>query len=216
MKSNQILNSVLTVILVLCAIIITVLVVKRELFNNKYTPKVRTVQNWRTLVDDGHQIGTSNASVYIIEFTDYECPYCKILKKNIDSILVKYKDKVALIVYNFPLEIHSHAFDLALGGECAARQNKFKSYYDSVFNYSVKFEKLNLSHIAFSAGITDTASFMNCIESRTTFSIVNNDIEKGKEIDIEGTPTIIINGKLYEGSLTVKQLENAVIDALNN
>jgi len=215
MKISKKLNDIFTVILVLCAIIVTALVVKKEMFSNDSTVKIQTVNNWQSLITGGQLIGKKNAPVVIIEFTDFECPYCKTLSKNLYIILKRYNGEVALVVYNFPLNIHVHAYKLAVAGVCAAIQNRYEAYYNSIYDYQDRYKEMNLSDIARVAGIKDTMSFINCTQNKAIASIVNNEIEKGKQIKVEGTPTLIIDGKMIVGVQTISELDELIKNLLD-
>ena len=215
MNLRKNLNDIFTVILVVCAILVTIILVKREFFNDNNAEEVKIVENWKNLLNGGQLIGEKNAPVKIIEFTDYQCPYCKIMRENLETIMNRYKDKISLIVYNFPVKSHVYAYKLAVAGLCAAKQNKFDIFYKIIFKYQKEFNNLNINNITQLIGLKDSTSFINCVKDREIYRIVDNEIEEGRNIGIKGTPTIIINGKMFVGSRTVTQLDNIINEFLN-
>ncbi len=132
MKFEQRLNNFLTVILVICALIVTILVVRRELFlrRNDLSYQIVKINNWEILLRGGQIIGNRDAAVYIVEFFDYECPYCKEMEMVLKKLINKYKDRISLIRYNFPLPNHKYSYDAAIASLCASKQDKYENFHE--------------------------------------------------------------------------------------
>lgn len=91
--------------------------------------------NIPAVTKDDHVRGAKSPKVYLVEYSDFQCPYCKAFKPTIDQALNEYKDKIAVVYRHFPLEsIHPYARTLAEGSECANEQDKFWEYHDTVFS----------------------------------------------------------------------------------
>ena len=146
MQINKFLRNIFTVILIVCVILVSIAVIKHEFVDNNTIKNLRFVSNWEKLVKSGQLIGEKNAAIKIIEFTDFRCHYCRNKSISLTKLLKKYKDKISLIVYNFPLNNNRYSFELVLGGICASAQNKFKEYYDLIFKIS-KSKKYNWTEI---------------------------------------------------------------------
>lgn len=131
-SAHNTLNNIFTGILVLCALIITILILRKE-FANRPHLQMSKVENWKELLGQGHWLGPKEAAIYFIEFFDYECPPCRSQEHSLDAILSKYKNEVAIIRYNFPSKTHENAYKAAIAAECAAKQGRYDVYHGLLF-----------------------------------------------------------------------------------
>lgn len=131
--------------------------------------KKRQVSGWQQLVLNGQRSGPEGAPVQIVEFFDYECPFCKASEPALKAVRQKYPKKVAIIHENFPLtSIHPYAFKASIAAECARRQNpgKFMSYHNALFARQDQLGQFSYVQLAAQIGIADTASFHQCLEAK--------------------------------------------------
>jgi len=160
-------------------------------------------------------IGPSRAPVTIIEFSDFQCPYCRETATAIKNIQKKYPTDVRLVFKNFPLDgkcnpmlkgsPHPDGCFAAIASECAHKMGKFEPMYDrlmSATNYSPE----AMMGMAGELGL-DLNEFGFCLKSGPAQQEVFNDIADAMKLDIKGTPLLIINGRKYEGALSESQLE---------
>jgi protein-disulfide isomerase len=122
MKPKDKISVTFTGVLVCCALVITGLIVKQEFFPPEPKPQVRQVENWQQLELRGTRTGPEAAPVQIIEFFDYQCPFCKQVQPSVQAVAEKYPDKVSVIYEHNPLGGHEYAFEAAIAAECAGRQ----------------------------------------------------------------------------------------------
>lgn len=205
----------LSSILVLCALFVVGLLVHRYFFSSKPKPKMqkRTIEDWKTLSFNGQRIGPKDAPVQIVEFFDYQCPYCKSVQPVVKAIHKKYPKKVAIIHENFPLKIHQNAFEAAIAAECARRQKStsFMAYHDSLFAHQDNLGQDDFYQtIAVKVGISDIAAFEQCLDNKATESIVKRGIQLADSLNIHAIPTFLINGTLVSGALSKQQLNTLV------
>lgn len=208
-------SNVFSGILVLCAIIITGFVIRQEMFPPEPQPAIQqVVENWQQLDLNGQQIGSDNAPVQIVEFFDYQCPFCKSVQPSVKAVQQKYPDKVSVFYEHFPLSGHEHAFSAAVAAECAAKQNKFSQFHDLLFSTQDQIGKISFDSLANEADVTNIASFNECIEAEQTAPIVESGLDLARELGVDAIPAFIINGKLITGALSEQRLEGLVKNAL--
>jgi protein-disulfide isomerase len=164
-------------------------------------------QNTQTQVydvsaDDDPFIGDINAPVTIIEFSDFECPFCtRFYKNTLPQLKKDYIDtgKARLVYRDFPLGFHSNAQKSAEAAECADDQNKFSEMHDKLFDEGVSGGVTSFKQFAKDLGL-NTAEFDNCLDSGKYSEEVQKDLEDGQSLGVSGTPTFFINGKKLVGA----------------
>ncbi|HEX6937934.1 MAG TPA: thioredoxin domain-containing protein [Longimicrobiales bacterium] len=209
MKERDRLASAGTVVLAVCALVITGLVVRREL----YTPPARVavprlLDDWSELTARGHWLGPPDARVKIVEFSDFQCPFCAQIQPVLRELREKYSDEVAIVYRHLPLEsIHPFAYSAALAAECAAAQARFERFKDALFENQALIGTVPYDSIARLAGVADLARFRDCVESEEFAGNVDADVETARAAGLTGTPSIIIGGYLLPGTPSFAELE---------
>ncbi|MCB0723791.1 MAG: thioredoxin domain-containing protein [Ignavibacteriae bacterium] len=154
---------------------------------------------------DGSAVdGNPDAKVTIVEFSDFECPACKLLASNMKPIMLEYGDRVSLHFMNYPLdksinknltnEIHQNAGIAAIAGVCAQDQGKFWDFYYTLYENQTKINRDFIIATAQELGL-DMNKFNDCLESDPARDRVLREIDLAKEYGITGTPTLFINGR---------------------
>ncbi|MFA3782620.1 DsbA family protein [Melioribacteraceae bacterium 4301-Me] len=207
-------DNIFTGILVICALIVTFLLLKKEFFTNERTTNVSNIANWQKLITYDKKIGTSSSKVYLIEFFDYECPYCNTLEATLDTIRLKYNNKIKIIRYHFPLSIHPLAYRAAVASECASMQGYFDKYHKELMRNQYKLNSINFTELAKQIGIKDIGKFQKCIDYEETADVIAKDVSIAKEYKITGTPTLIINNKMISGVADSKVIEKIIEEFL--
>ena len=159
-------------------------------------------------------LGSANAPVTIVEFSDFDCPFCTRFATQTAPLLRRhYGDRVRWVFVNLPLQsIHPRAYDAALAGECAHAQEKFWAWYDAMF--SGKFDSSNRGLAAAGQSIgLDADRFEQCLERADYASEVAADLREAEKFYILGTPTFFINGQRLEGAQPPEAFA-AVIDSI--
>ncbi len=151
-------------------------------------------------VDDDPAKGPAEAPVTIIEFSDFQCPFCKRVLPVLEQVITTYPGKVRLVYRDFPiLSIHPHAQRSAEAAECAREQGKFWEYHDALFADQEQFAVTKLSDYARSIGL-DMAAFEQCLASNKYTAEVQKDAADGEQAGVTGTPAFFINGRLLSGA----------------
>lgn len=145
--------------------------------------------------------GPEDAPVTIVEFSDFECPFCARFARQTAPLLRRqYGDRLRWYFVNNPLRsIHPHAYEAALAGECAARQDRFWDWYTAAFSGKYGLSESGYLAMAKDLGL-DTGRFRTCYENAEPADEVAADMKEGQKFYILGTPTFFINGKRLEGA----------------
>lgn len=157
--------------------------------------------------------GNSNAPITIVEFGDFECPFCKtFVDQTLDLIMSNYPDKIKFVYKDYPLNIHPHAFEAAEAAQCAFEQNKFWEMHDKLFEYQGNYPNNPFVTFATQLGLNLT-TFNDCMTTHRTAPSIVRDIELGNQNDIVGTPSFFINGIYLPGALPFEEFQT-IIDEL--
>jgi len=158
----------------------------------------------------GYEIGPQDALVTIVEFADYQCPYCNAASGPVIVLLSNYSDSVRFIYRHFPLEMHSDAFQAAEAAECAGEQGRFWEMHEILFANQKALGFDQLQDYAEDIGLNQT-QFTDCLESGRTSSLVRQDIGDGMKYGVTGTPTFYVNQRMVVG---LAGLESAIEDVI--
>jgi protein-disulfide isomerase len=154
--------------------------------------------------------GPSNAPITIVEFSDYQCPFCQRAESSVKEVLKKYGDKVRLIYMDFPLPMHSNALKAAQAARCAGDQGKYWQFHDALFADQSKLDQAGLKATAGNLKL-DTKKFDECTAGDLHMEEIRKSQMEGSDVGVDGTPTFLINGRLMSGALPASEME-AVID----
>ena len=179
---------------------------------------------------DAPVLGKSDAKVAIVEFADFQCPFCKqYYQQTFNDIKTKYIDtgKVKYVFMHFPLtQIHVNAQVSAVAAECANQQGKFWEYHDVLFTQGQSngdgLDKTSLEKYADKLGLNKGTlgigknKFNQCLESNATLKTVQSDQAEGTKNGITGTPSFFINGKPLVGAQPAASFEKVIEDALKS
>ncbi len=153
--------------------------------------------------------GAGSPKVVIYEYSDFECPFCGRAVPVVDEIVRAHANDVQLQFRNFPLtDIHPRSMPSALAGVCADEQGKFWQMHDKMFASQDKLEDADLKKYAQEIGL-DAANFTACLGSREAFGKVQQDIEAGKALGVQGTPSFEVGSTLVVGTPKLQQVVEA-------
>ena len=156
--------------------------------------------------------GSANAPVTIIEFSDYECPFCKRSAEAVEKVMTAYGDKVRLVHRDYPLPMHQHARPAAEAAHCANAQGKFWPYHARLFaSEDLSTEKLQA--MATEVGL-DRAKFDECLSQQTFKADVDKDMADGNNAGVTGTPAFFINGRLLSGAQPFEKFKEVIDEEL--
>jgi len=156
--------------------------------------------NWQELME-GPRLGPLEATVTLIEFTDYECPYCRQEHDRMSERL-KRLDGVALIVHHFPLPIHFAAAGAARSAICAGDQGYFAGMHEQLNTESEWLVDTNWVRLAQEIKLPDVSQFEACIGSAATIERLERQKTLGASLGVTGTPTFFVAGKKHYGIMS--------------
>ena len=171
----------------------------------------------RVVVDSGGHptLGAKDAPVTIVEFTDFQCPYCKASEATLKQLRDKYGDKIRLVHMDFPLPFHAHSLDAAKAARCANDQGKFWQFHDSLFANQSKMAPADLKATAKTLGMNST-QFDACFDKAKYDSEIKADQAAGEKVGVDGTPAFFIDGRPLTGAQPAPKFEELIDDELAN
>jgi protein-disulfide isomerase len=159
------------------------------------------------------QKGPANAPIELIEFADFQCPYCLRALPTLQQVLATYGDRIHFVYRHYPLQNHPNARPAAEAAECAAEQEKFWQYYDVLFGDP---SKLSVDDLKASAARLDMdgSRFNACVDSRKYKAAVDTDIKDGTNAGVSGTPAFFINGRTVSGAQPFEVFKQVIDEEL--
>lgn len=165
---------------------------------------------------DDPALGSSNPKVVIVEFADFECPYCQAAFPIIRQLAAKYKDTIRYQYRDFPIDaIHANAYYASLAGSCADEQGKFWVLHDTLYQNQNALSQENITTYAQQLGL-NMQEFNACMLSERVKAEVDADIADGVKAGVQGTPTWFINGTRVAGVIPAEVFEKVIEDIINN
>lgn len=152
------------------------------------------------------ELGPQNAKITLVEFSDFQCPYCVKAVDELHAVMQAYPQQVKLIFKEFPLDQHSQAALAADAAIAAHHQGKFWQMHDALFANRNRITRASVQGLAAGMGL-DVKRFMAELDSPATRKEVDKDIDDGQRAGVEGTPTIFIDGQRYNGSLALSAIK---------
>jgi protein-disulfide isomerase len=177
----------------------------------KYNVAVNTEKPDRIQVEEKGNpfLGAKNSKVTIIEFSDFECPYCQRSQTVSKSLREKYKDKIRWVFRDFPLSFHQNSMFAHIAANCANKQGKYWELFNILFQNTGSLEKANVLKFASDLHL-DMKSFEECTNDSSILSEIQEDINEGQELGVNGTPAFFINGIMIEGAQPLSAFEKII------
>jgi protein-disulfide isomerase len=141
----------------------------------------------------GPAFGPANAKVTVVEFSDFQCPYCGKAASVVDQIKEKYSERVRFVFRQFPLPMHENARGAAEAALAANAQGKFWEFHDKLFQNQTQLTRSGLEGFAKDTGL-NLAEFKKALDAKTYAADVDSDVKLGESVAVQGTPTMFING----------------------
>jgi protein-disulfide isomerase len=151
-------------------------------------------------IDGAPSRGPANARITLVEFSDFQCPYCRTAARHADEILKAFPNDVRLVFKQFPLETHSDAALAAEASLAANAQGKFWPLHDRIFKHTGRITRAQLAAWAMETGI-DLARFNRDLDAGKYKATVAKETKEGEEAGVQGTPSFFFNGRHYRGAM---------------
>jgi protein-disulfide isomerase len=164
-------------------------------------------------IEPGDPASRAQAPIEIVEYSDFQCPYCRELAPTLSKILEKYGSRVRLVWKDYPLSIHSFAREAAEAARCAADQDRFWQYHDILFQRQAEFAHAAFLEFARHLNLEMTA-FESCLRSGKYSLDLAAAAEEAQQLDITSTPTVFVNGRRITGVVPFEVLDRILADEL--
>lgn len=161
---------------------------------------------------DRPSLGDASAPITLIEFSDYECPYCKTAEPVIKQVLETYGDKVRFVYRDYPLDFHKNARPASQAARCAEQQGQFWAYHE-ILMASEELHQEQYQAIADEVGL-DRKRFDACLASETFADEIDRDVADGEAVGVSGTPAFFINGRMISGAQPFARFKELIDEEL--
>ncbi len=163
---------------------------------------------------DGPSRGPAGAAVTIVEFEDFQCPFCKRAQETVEQVLARYKDQVRMVHRDLPLRtLHPASWKAHEAGRCAEEQGKFWEYRALLYTNPAAISPEQLNDYASEAGL-DVSDFRKCLDSEKFNKVVQRDEDEANRLGIQSTPSFFINGRLLSGAQPESEFIRIIEDEL--
>jgi protein-disulfide isomerase len=157
--------------------------------------------------------GPANAPIEIVEWSDFQCPFCQRVGPSLKQVFDTYGDRVKLVYREYPLPNHPNARPASEAGQCANEQGKFWPMHDKMFANQQRLGASDLKQYASELGL-DTATFNACFDTHKYAAQVEADIAAGNDAGVNGTPALFINGRMLSGAQPFEAFKKIIDEEL--
>jgi len=158
--------------------------------------------------------GPADAPLVLVEYADYECPFCQQVQPTLDRLETDFKGRMAFAYKDMPLPMHPHAQKAAEASRCAGLQGKYWEYHD-LLSKDKGFEVPQLKAAASQLGL-ETAAFDKCLDSGQQANAVKSTQDEAQKLGLQGTPSFFLNGRFFTGNLSYDQMRQIMQDELKH
>jgi protein-disulfide isomerase len=216
---SKVLERIGTPLLVGCCLTVTALSIRRQFFpppppepaRPTQAAKGRPIPAVASREEQGPRLGPPDAPLRLVEFADFECPFCAVAAGEIREIRQRYPGAVSISFRHLP--IHAHAREAALAAECAAEQGAFENYYYALFQNYAKLGSGKWRKLAEQAHVNDLDRFETCLRSERYAGRIDADTAAASSFGVGSTPTWIVGDSVYGGVPSMSQLDRWVTEA---
>lgn len=215
MRMGKVLGALANTVLVVCAVVVTGLVVRQEFFkpDPEVPPPPARVPNWRVYAQGGHRSGPAGAPVTMVVFSDFQCPACRLLATHLNALRTEFPEDLVIIHRHSPLSMHPFAVQAARASECADQQGRFAAFHDALFVDQTAIGLAPWTRFAVNAGVPDVTAFDQCMAAGAPSPILHADTLAANELKVTGTPTLLVNGLRFTGTPPLDTLRAFVVRA---
>ncbi len=175
---------------------------------------VTNIEDWESSLAMAEiSLGNTAGPVKVAVFTDFECPFCKRMDSALTALEAKHVGSISRSVLHFPIPTHRHARPAALAFDCAAAQGRAAQMHHSLYGAQDSLSNLRWESLAAESGVPNLGEFVECMARDTTSVNIDFGIELAKGLEVNGTPTVVVNGWLFHSPLpaAIESAVNAVL-----
>lgn len=173
------------------------------------------VENWESIATSIPESNNANASITLIVFFDYECPFCAVFEESVQQLPGEITQNLSIDYVHISLPGHRYTSDASLAARCAGEQGLFQEFHDELFNHALALGAVDMGGVADKLNVPSIERFTQCIEDKTYQEELTADEAMALRLNVSATPTYMINGYLFEGASPVDLLVRR-IDAIGN
>lgn len=177
--------------------------------NVKITLPYPDLPRQQVSADDDPFLGTDGAPIEIIQFAEFQCPYCGKVGPTIDRLLEEYPGKLKIVYRDFPLGFHDRAIPAAIAANCAGEQGKYWDMHAVLMDNQTKLSDTDLAGFAQGVGV-DMDKWTTCLKDPAQEAEVKKDMEDASAVGVTGTPAFFINGVLLSGAVPYDQFKSII------
>jgi protein-disulfide isomerase len=187
------------------------------LWGSASTPAVADAAEVKRVVvstDGEPSLGPDDAPITIVEFSDYQCPYCTAwYQQTFSQLLAAYPDQIRFVYRDLPLPMHSEAVPAAEAADCAGEQAAYWKFHDALFSDKYPLGRAAYEKYADELGL-DTAAFKTCLDDHRYQAEVQSDAADAAQLGLSGTPSFVINGRIVVGALPFANFKSIIDEEL--
>jgi protein-disulfide isomerase len=150
-------------------------------------------------VDNDPSIGPEDAPITIVQFAEFQCPYCGRAKETVDQVFAAYPGKIRLVYRDYPLSFHDRAIPAAIAANCAGAQGKYFEMYDQLMSNQQSLTEADLARYASNVGV-ELTEWTICRADPAQAEEIQADFEDGVKLGVNGTPAFFVNGIMLSGA----------------
>ena len=156
-------------------------------------------KGWEEVATSGIRTGRIDAKIQIVEFADFECPFCKRFNSQLRLLTARFPDQISVVFVHFPISGHRFALAAGRAAECALAQGRFAQMRDALYDKQDSLGLKSWTSYALAAGVTDTSSVARCAAAANRVERIERGLALGSKFGVRGTPTVIVNGWNFQG-----------------
>jgi len=196
--------------------VVSLIIVGLAVFSISDSQPPKEVSDTDLVKKSSQVLGSEDAKVTIVEFSDFQCPACGAAHPVVKQVIKEYGDRILFVYRHFPLlATHQYALKAAEAAEAAGEQGKFWEYHDLLFANQDNLKTEDLKNYAKQVGL-DMKKFNEALDSGKNKDKVLSDLDDGEKFGVTSTPTFFINGQMNRGVLNLDQFKSAIDKALGS
>jgi len=196
--------------------VVSLTIVGLAVFSISGSQPPKEVSNSDLVKNNSQVLGSEDAKVTVVEFSDFQCPACGAAHSVVKQVIKEYGDKILFVYRHFPLlATHQYALKAAEAAEAAGEQGKFWEYHDILFANQDNLKTEDLKNYAKQIGL-DVKKFNEALDSGKNKDKVLSDLDDGEKFGVASTPTFFINGQMHRGVLNLDQFKSEIDKALGS
>lgn len=212
-KWKELILNVSTAALAICAVLAVGMRAKDMFRDDPMAP--HSIDDAASYARDGHRMGAPRAIVQIVEFADYQCPFCQQSEPVLAALRERYPTQVEIVYRHFPIATHDSAVAAARAAECADSVGAFEVFHLHLMANAKAIGQKSWHWFAENAGVGKLSEFDSCVASSGTPAAVERDRVAGERLGVTATPTFLVNDVRFSGYIPLEQFDKLVRNAID-